>query len=341
MKLKSKVKIMSTLIICCCVAIFVFIIGMIYFVRANNADPRLMEMITPVIGALFVSALWTAKLIQSQSQEKIEKRANIANIEYVHGGQIPIFNNLAKKPFSLSGLQLWNTYINQWNHHFLNKRPASSIENMYNSDPVHFRFFEYFFLKQLSEKFSLGWNHNSQLLSNAPWGNSGSSNSGVPISKYDRVFLKKLLNFEQLPNSFIQSDNDQYFQLAVPKGSQVKIDRSELGLTVYISHSRFKMSLGIEMGKSMFTASGLRDTISYPFFEKLLQKFQGYGIAANTSEIRMRNFTMSMNFKQGALNQFNADADLDRLFANNIWNHFAKSLSWDNQKDWYQEAVFN
>jgi hypothetical protein len=323
---------------------FILLVGgfILWFVYVNNADPRLFEMVTPVAGALLISLSWVIKTIYTEAPEPTRLRTSIVNIEYIRGGQIPIHLGLLNKPFDLANNLLWNRYITQWNKVFLNQRKDSNYEDIYKAESIHFQFLEYFILKELSERFGLGWDHDSGLLFNTPWGRSGSESYGIPREKFDRIFLKKLVSGGENPNIFISEDKqDEYYQLAVPKGCTVNIERSENKTSIKISNRRFSFKFDFEMSNSIFTAHAIRDSIAYPLFQQLLKKYGPLGNATSTEEIRMRNFTLNYEFQQSKLQRFNTDADLDAKFANNIWHYFADNISWPKLESWYQEAAFN
>lgn len=313
-----------------------------WFIVVNQADPRLLEMITPIVGALIISITWAIKLIYSDMPGKIRLKSSVVNIEYIGGGQIPVLHGLQNKSLELSENLLWNQYINHWNDLFLNKREADNFEGPGKFDLIHYQFFEYFILKHLAERFGMGWNHDATLMVKTPWGKNGTESYGVHAEKLDRVFLRQKLNLNEFPNKFISGDSqDLYYQISVPKGSSVKIDRSENGLLITVTHKRFTFKFGFEMAKAIFTASALEGNLVYPLFQQLQKKYGSIGRARNTHEILMRTFTISSEFEQESLYRFNKDADLDKIFAQNIWSYFESNLSWPKLEKWYQEAAFN
>ncbi|MBL7557661.1 MAG: hypothetical protein JNM24_17660 [Bdellovibrionaceae bacterium] len=189
---------------------------MVVFAWENKADPRLFELIVPVLGAILVSGAWTIKFINTNASEPMQKMVSAVNIEYIGGGQLPIIQGLLRKPVELSENLLWARYLDQWNSVFLNRRTSKNYENRNDADPIHFQFFEYFIFKTMSERFGLGWNHDSKFLVKAPWGRSGGESYGVPEDKLDKFFIKQNVDLKAIPNIFIESDPDKLFQIAVP-----------------------------------------------------------------------------------------------------------------------------
>jgi len=321
--------------------IIVFCFTLTWFIYINKASPRLLEMLTPIVGAILISTAWGLKLIYNNAPESIDIGTRVINVEYVNGGQLPITIALTDKPFLLHNYDVWTNYLYQWNSVFLNKRTSAPAENTGNAEPVHFEFFEYFVLKTISERFGLGWNFNSSSAIITPWGTpAGGGSYGVLEEQMDKIFLKQKMDLNNSPNRFILNDtSDAFYQLAIPKGSTVEIKREPLSFQILIMNPRFKLSLEFEMYKSIFTANGFTDYFIYPVLNQLFLKLGKYGNANKVDDIRFRQFEVSLKFEQNIFSRFNEIADLDKKFAENLWSYVPKSLSWSNIEMLYQEAA--
>lgn len=325
------------------VSLIILLVGLVLcFVWINDASPKLVEILIPVIGALLLSSLWIFQKASTDSEKNFSESSAVINFEYISGGQLPIFSNInATKPFQLNHYKLWSAYIFFWNNQFLDKRDASKVEDFFKNDQVHFRFFEFFIMKSLSEQFALGWNYNPVRVYEAPYGNFGISNYGIEEKFMTKIFLKDLINFKQFPNEFMTSDSDKFYQIAVPRGSKVKVIRNENSMAININNERFDFTISFEHSGAMFDARAFRDDVTYPFYLNLMRKFRSFGRLQNPEDLRMRTFKLNCDFKQKALFKFSKQADLDAQFAKNIWDYFDKNMTWRHLKDFYQEISYN
>lgn len=331
-----------TLLVSIVAILFVGLSGLSAFMLiANRGSGKILEILLPALGALMIAGYYIFKEVWVERPEPKRTSFVLLNVEYNKGHVLPIQNLLLNQPSKAWGIQPYAEYITRWRE----MRTAAATpeweaapEPTSPTDSVLFEIGEAIILKELTDKFALGWEHDFSNTSVLPFGRSGVGSYGVPGEYLEKVFLKRDF-YASGNNRFIDADPDPHYQLAVPKGSKVALSRDGRAITLRIESVRFKFSMNFDMGASVFTPTARTDNPFYGFYKALHERLGYLNPDKGIGEMRERVISFTFNFEQNPFLRFSAQAQYDASFGKNLAEYFKQHYAWESVAPLIEQVI--
>ncbi|WP_374074197.1 hypothetical protein [Bdellovibrio bacteriovorus] len=335
---------MSMLVFACVAITLILSLVLLYFCILNNFDKRLLDQIIPVTGAMVLLTIWIANQVYIQRPEKLFYYDSIGHIEYASGGIVTAVTGKSTRPLSLKKMQTWIKYVEGWNNLFYWKNLENNKATCPSVDRCYLQYMELFIFNHIAGTFASGWNPDTSRLATAPTGEHGGKGMGVPFALIKKTTYRQALEKSGLHNKFLPAkpERDEP-ELAVPVNTEVTIERKEgdnSSFSYVFRNPRFSYVFSVELSKSKFSGMGFKDHYNEKLFAALTERHIPPGMIRTPESFSIRLFNISNSFEQTPKYRFSDQADLDKVFSENIWKEIVESLGWKGiQKD-YENAVF-
>ncbi|MFG1485731.1 hypothetical protein ABMA77_06650 [Halobacteriovorax sp. RZ-1] len=314
-----------------------------FMVIKNDFSFKILDIYKTAIVALLVSSFFIFKTIWlDEDSNNFNKDFSILFIHEPNGNILPLWPLFKKTPTLISEEEAgsyisYNNSLIKW----INENPDLKNIDDKEIQIQYFYDFEAFLYRKLSYDFKYGWTiDDSRKVISPVGGFTGSIGYTTPTDFIEKIFLKEKV-IPADANPFITNDKDKYFQLAIPKGTNVSYHKKDksLGGSIRFTHDRFTFKITYSMF-DQFNLHGIRNSIPEYFFKNLLNSL-GFPISneQDASKVRFRTFHLYTEFKQNPLYRFSEKSEFDALFAKNIVDHFYKRYSWKEMSKRIEQAL--
>lgn len=336
---------MSILVLVCVALILILSLVLLCFCSLNNFDKRLLDQIIPVTGAMVVLTIWIANQVYLQKPVKQLHYDSIGHIEYASGGIVTAVTGRSTRPLALKKMQTWIKYVEGWNRHFYWNNLENNRSICPSAEGCYLQYLEIFIFNHIAKTFTEGWNPDTSRLATAPTGEYGGTSMGVPLGLLKKITYRQALEKSGLDNSFLPAASEiNEPGLAVPANTEVTVKRTKSANSSFsfvFQNPRFTYEFSVEISNSKINGLGFKGHYNEKLFEVLTERHLPAGMIRTPESFSIRLFNIYNSFEQNPMYRFSEQADLDKLFSENIWKEIVASLGWKGIQIEYENAVFS